>query len=115
MNFGKCQNFQPCQIETLYTFSKRFLRRNRNLSPSQIFNLRQRKSFRSRLNDLSRSRSSNEVPTSRSSEKVQNKNDRQKSTKMKASYSDMLNDWNYTSDTKKRPNVVLMMSDDQVK
>ena len=93
------------------------MRRHGNFSPSQIFNIRQRKSFRSRLNDVSRSRSSNEVPTSRSSTKTQNKKVRQKSTIMKPSrYSNKLNNWDYATDVKKkRPNVVLVMSDDQVK
>ena len=83
---------------------------------------RQRKSFRSRFSDIAHLRSSNDIQMLHSIKdkalKKHYKKGRQNPSKIHRKINTleakMKPSWDETKDSKKRPNVILMMSDDQV-
>jgi hypothetical protein len=85
------------------------------MRPSQILNVRQRKSFRSRLKDSSR-KSYNDIFNQNSKNKHIKLNTKQPNNGESAALLNQDTNKEHSNDNnkKKRPNIILMMSDDQV-
>lgn len=94
----------------------RYLQKQEYARPSQLLNTRQRKSFRSRLKD-SRWKSNNDIFNQHYESKRLNDITKVAMNDQGASVANQnIHDKNTNGDPKKkRPNIILMMSDDQVK